>query len=125
MHEADEGIKIHSRRCPRAIQLNGLGAHLLHVLCSRCLCCSCIVVKRFMSKGDGALSKSFIIIIIIIIIVVVVVVVALVDSVVVAAAAAVVVKSSVCLVFSVTSACKPSGCKDARTPLQTVYFPVL
>ena len=77
-----------------------------------------------MSKGDGAFSKSFIIIIIIIIIVVVVVVVALVDSVVVAAAA-VVVKSSVCLVFSVTSACKPSGCKDARTPLQTVYFPVL
>ena len=123
MHEADEGIKIHSRRCPRAIQLNGLDAHLLHVLCCRCLCCSCIVVKRFMSKGDGALSKSFIIIIIIII-VVVVVVVALVDSVVVAAAA-VVVKSSVCLVFSVTSACKPSGCKDARTPLQTVYFPVL
>ena len=57
------------------IQLNGLDAHLLYVLCSRCLCCSCIIVKRFMSKGDGALSKSFIIIII----VVVVVVVALVD----------------------------------------------
>ena len=77
-----------------------------------------------MSKGDGAFSKSFIIIIIIIIIVVVVVVVALVDSVVVAAAA-VVVKSSVCLVFSVTPACRISGPKDARTPLQTVYFPVL
>ena len=83
-----------------------------------------------MSKGDGALSKSFIIIIIIIIIIIVVAVVvvaaaaALVDSV-VAAAAAVVVKSSVCLVFSVTPACKLSRCKDARTPLQTVYFPVL
>ena len=69
-------------------------------------------MKRFISKGDGALSKSFIIIII-----VVVVVVAFVDSVVAAAAAVVVVKSSVCLVFSVTPACKLSGRKDARTPL--------
>ena len=80
-----EGIKMHS---PRVNHLNGLDVHLLHVLCSRCLYYSCAAVKRFMSKGDEALSKSFIIIIIIIIFFFV------------AAAAVVVVKSSVYFILS-------------------------
>ena len=54
--EVDEGIKMHSQR---AIQLNGLDAHLLHVLCCHYFCCPCAVVKRFTPKGDGALWNSF------------------------------------------------------------------
>ena len=79
---------------PRAIQLNGLDAHLLHVLCCRCLYHSCAAVKRFTPKGDGALvSKYFIIISIFFFFFVAVVVVV------------VVVNSSVYFIFSLKFSC--------------------